>query len=134
MVWAWLAASVAVVVSLCWFASRKGGSHDAHDGDNSCDAPPAISCDTCAGDSVRCGRDCLLEASAKPIEYFDDEELDSFAGRPSSEYTDDETAMFAEVLYTMRPEEVERWCRSLTLRGIDLPDQLKDEVVMMIDR
>lgn len=32
----------------------------------------------------------------------------------------------------MRQDEVAAWCRSLNLRGIELPNQIKDEVVMMI--
>ena len=33
----------------------------------------------------------------------------------------------------MRQDEVQAWWRSLTLRGISLPDELKDEVIMLID-
>ena len=91
-----------------------------------------VSCDTCDGTNSKCEQECMMEAAVKPIEYFDDEELDTFAGRPSDSYNDDETGQFADVLYTMRPEEVAPWTRSLTLRGIHLPDQLKDEVLMII--
>ena len=73
-----------------------------------------------------------MEASTKPIEYFDDEELDAFKGTPSDTYTDEEVEEFANVLYTMRQDEVAAWCRSLNLRGIELPDQLKDEVFIML--
>lgn len=75
----------------------------------------------------------MLDAATKEIEYYDDEELDRFQGRPSDGYTDTEVEQFAEVLYTMRPEEVSGWNRSLLLRGINIPDQLKDELAMMID-
>ncbi len=92
-----------------------------------------VSCDTCDGTNSKCEQECMLEASVKPIEYFDDEELDVFAGRPSDGYDDDEADQFGEVLYTMRPEEVAPWLRSLNLRGINLPDQLKDEVVLLIE-
>lgn len=90
-------------------------------------------CATCDGTpTTKCEQDCMMEASTKPIEYFDDEELDSFIGRPADSYTDDETEQFSDVLYTMRQDEVAAWCRSLNLRGIQLPNQIKDEVVMMI--
>ena len=36
------------------------------------------------------------------------------------------------MLYTMRSEEVAGWVRSLALRGVELPDGLKDEVVMIV--
>lgn len=74
----------------------------------------------------------MLEAATKPIEYFDDEELDAFKGRPSNLYTDEEVEQFAEVLESLRPEEVAAWGRSLHLRGIELPDILKDEYVAMV--
>ena len=32
----------------------------------------------------------------------------------------------------MRSEEVAGWVRSLALRGVELPDGLKDEVVMIV--
>ncbi len=88
-----------------------------------------VSCNTCNGDNSKCEQECMMEAATKEIEYYDDEELDLFRGRPSDEYTDEEVEQFADVLYTMKPEEVSGWNRSLILRGINLPDQLKDEVV-----
>lgn len=36
-------------------------------------------------------------------------------------------------MLTMKQDEVREWNRSLILRGINIPDQLKDEVVMMIE-
>lgn len=90
------------------------------------------SCASCNGFDPRCEQECMMEAATKPIEYFDDEELDEFKGRPSDKYSDDEVEMFREVLYTMKPEEVKEWCRSLTLRNVSLPDQIKDEVFMII--
>ena len=95
--------------------------------------PSSADCATCSGSDERCEQDCMMEAATKPIEYYDDEELDVFRGRPADRYTDNEAALFAEVLYTMRPDEVRGWTRSLTLRGIDLPNQLKDEVFLMTE-
>lgn len=90
-------------------------------------------CSTCDGTpATKCEQECMMEASTKPIEYFDDEELDAFKGRASDAYGDDEVEQFADVLYTMRQDEVAAWCRSLHLRGIELPDQLKDEVFALL--
>ncbi len=74
-----------------------------------------------------------MEASTKDIEYYDDEELDEFKGRPAESYTDEEVEIFSEVLYTLKPGEAKGWNRSLILRGINIPNQLKDELVMMIE-
>jgi hypothetical protein len=94
---------------------------------------PKSDCSTCTGSSDKCEQECMMEAATKEIEYYDDEELDAFRGRPSSEYTAEEAEQFGYVLSTMRDDEVAGWCRSLTLRGIELPDQIKDEVVMIVE-
>ena len=76
--------------------------------------------------------DSLLAAVSKKIEYYDDEELDQFIGKEANAYTDEETNQFRDVLYTMQDIDVAGWVRSLQLRGIELPDDLKDEVFLII--
>ena len=90
-------------------------------------------CASCTGTNEKCEQTCMMEAATRPIEYFDDEELDRFKGRPSDQFSDEEAEAFREVLYTMRQNEVRDWTRSLTLRGIELPDQVKDEAFMLIE-
>ncbi len=92
----------------------------------------ADSCATCNGENDKCEQECMMEAATKPIEYFDDEELDAFKGRSSDSYTDEEVEQFSYVMNTMPQEEIKDWCRSLHMRGIEIPDQLKDEVYMMM--
>lgn len=75
----------------------------------------------------------MMEAATKDIEYFDDEELDQYKGRPSDQYTDQETNIFAEVLETLQPQEIKSWGRSLVLRGINMPDGIKDEYATLIN-
>ena len=94
---------------------------------------PASQCGTCDGNNSKCEQECMMEAAVRPVEYFDDEELDKYKGRPSDAYTDEEADEFAEVMYTMRPEEVRDWNRSLILRGVSVPDQIKDELIAMMD-
>ena len=86
----------------------------------------------CCGQHETCERDSLLAAVSKQIEYYDDEELDQFIGRAGDAYTEEEADMFRDVLYTTLDVEVAGWVRSLQLRGIELPDDLKDEVFLII--
>ena len=86
----------------------------------------------CCGQHEVCERDSLLAAVSKKIEYYDDEELDQFIGREGNMYTEEETEQFRDVLYTTKDDEVAGWIRSLQLRGIELPDNLKDEVFLII--
>ena len=74
----------------------------------------------------------MMEAAVRDIEYFDDEELDAFRGRAADDYTDDEAEQFREVLYSMRQNEVAGWNRSLILREINVPNQIRDELIMLI--
>ena len=83
----------------------------------------------CCGLHEVCEKESLR--SAQDIEYYEDEELDRFRGRTA--FSDEEIDEFREVLYTMRPDEVAGWLRSLELRQVPLPDELKDEVLLIIE-
>lgn len=87
----------------------------------------------CCGQHEVCEKESLLAALSKQIEYYNDEELDRFRGRASDTFSPDETEEFRDILYTMRSDEVAGWVRSLQLRGVEMPDGLKDEVVMIIN-
>lgn len=86
----------------------------------------------CCGQHEVCEKESLLAAVSKQIEYYNDEELDRFRGREGDEYNEPETEEFRDVLYTMRSEEVAGWVRSLQLRQINLPNDLKDEVFLIV--
>lgn len=88
--------------------------------------------DECCGQHATCERDSLLAAVSKEIIYYDDEELDAFKGRESDEYTDEESEAFANVFYELKEVEVAGWVRSLQLRGVEIPDQIKDEVLLIV--
>lgn len=86
----------------------------------------------CCGQHEVCEKESLLAAVSKKIEYYDDEELDRYIGTPPETYTPEQEEEFREVFYTMRDDEVAGWVRSLQLRGIALPDGVKDEVLLIV--
>lgn len=97
------------------------------------EAPPVVTVDSeCCGQHAVCEKESLLAAVSRQIEYYDDEELDRFKGRPADQYTADETDEFRDILYSMQEEDVAGWSRSLQLRGINLPDELKDELFLIV--
>ena len=97
------------------------------------EVPDIVEADVeCCGQHETCEKDSLLAAVSKGIEYYNDEELDRFRGRYSDEYTAEEVEEFREVMLTCKDDEVAGWCRSLQLRGIELPDDLKDELFLII--
>lgn len=88
--------------------------------------------ETKVADVECCGRHAFCEKKIIPAnvlnkpEYYDDEELDQYAGIASGDYTPEQIDQFREVLRTMKPTEVEGWRCSLHQRGINLPDAIKD--------
>ena len=86
----------------------------------------------CCGQHEVCERDSLLAAVSKKIEYYDDEELDRYIGVAPDAYTPEQEDEFRDVFYTMQDTDVAGWVRSLQLRGIALPDNIKDEVFLII--
>ena len=93
---------------------------------------PDAACRGCAAESEACYADKMLGEHALDIVYYDDEELDRYKGTPGGAYTAAQTEEFREVLTTMRPDEITDWLHSLQLRGIELPYDLKDEVIMLM--
>lgn len=97
------------------------------------EAPEVVDVDSeCCGQHQICEKESLLAAVSKQIEYYDDEELDRFRGRQSDQYEEEEIEEFRDILYSMKDDEVAGWSRSLQLRGVELPDELKDELFLIV--
>lgn len=86
----------------------------------------------CCGQHELCERDSLLAAVSKSVEYYDDEELDRFRGVSADAFDEAAVDEFREVLYTLQEIEVAGWLRSLQLRSINLPDDLKSEAFLIV--
>ena len=86
----------------------------------------------CCGQHETCERDSLLAAVSKEIEYYNDEELDRYQGVEADAYDEAAVEEFSDVLYTLQEVEVAGWLRSLQLRGINLPDAIKDEAFLIV--
>lgn len=87
---------------------------------------------------ICCGRHLVCEKSLSPepgekIVYYDDEELDRFAGREPDDYEPDEIDEIRDVMLTLLPEDVPGWVRSIQLRGINLPTPLRDELFLLLE-
>ena len=89
-------------------------------------APPA----DCCGAHAICEKG--LKKASPQIDYFDDEELDVYRQIAPEAYTDEQIEVFRDILYTLRPEEVEEWLISLEKREINLPLILRQEAIELI--
>lgn len=120
-------AAIVVVGALCLLYElycRRSGKASA---------PPAQDVpEVCCGQHAVCERDSLLAAVNSEIEYFDDEELDTYAGRDADSYTAEEADQFREVLLTLLPDDIAPWARSVQLRGITLPAEVREELLMIV--
>lgn len=85
----------------------------------------------CCGAHLVCEQDTLLQATDEVI-YYDDEELDVLADRDPSDYTEQEYEQIAYVLHTLMDSDIVGWCRSLQLRHIELPSDLRDEALIIV--
>lgn len=110
-----------VLVALFTYMTRRK-SKEAED----IVAPPA----ECCGAHAICEKG--LKKANPNIDYFDDEELDAYKQIPADAYTDDQIEAFREVMYTLRPEEVEDWLISLEKRELQLPEILRPEAFELL--
>jgi len=85
----------------------------------------------CCGQHAVCERDSLMNTKTK-ADYYDDEELDLFANREPADYTDEEISQFQNVLLTMKDYDVAGWLKSLQARGVQLPDVVREEALMIV--
>lgn len=116
-----------LIAALAEMLSKKGGKEEPV-------KPAGSACDTCLGVNDMCEAECLLREQVKPVEYYNDEELDRYRDHQAENYKDDEVEEFSEVLYTLKPAEVRGWLHSLESRHIALPAQLKDEAFALIEQ
>ena len=85
--------------------------------------------------AICCGLHAICEKTGQinePPVYYDDEELDRFAGRPADGYTDEETEEFRDVLLTLLPADAPGWSVSLGKRRINLPAELIPELELLL--
>lgn len=121
----WILISIVGVAALSWLVvvivkSKPQGE----------EVPIEIPDDCCGAHEV-CERDSLLSKTDEII-YFDDEELDQLKGKSLDSYTQADLQMLEHVFFTLREQDVAGWVRSLQLRDIKLPDELRDETLLVI--
>ena len=112
---------VVVVVVLYEIRERQRGASEHSDN----------RLDGCCGEHLVCERETLLQTNAE-IVYYDDEELDALADTDPQDYSEAQHAQLRDVFETLKEQDVPGWCRSLQLRRIALPDDIKDEALMIV--
>ncbi|MBR1717515.1 MAG: phospholipase [Paludibacteraceae bacterium] len=85
----------------------------------------------CCGEHLVCERETLLQTNAK-IEYYDDEELDALSGIAPDDYTEAQAEEVRTVFRSLREADIAGWCRSMQLRNISLPEDVREEALMIV--
>lgn len=85
----------------------------------------------CCGMHTVCEKTNLSPVTGE-IVYYDDEDLDRFKGREADQYTPEEIEEFRDVLLTLLPADVAGWSRSIQVREITLPTEIRDELLMIV--
>ena len=97
------------------------------------DAPAPQGCaDEACGLRPICPSEQILEGACKQeATYYDDEELDAFAGRGENDYSDDELEQWRDVLYTLQPADLLGWGQSIKHRGLVMPAAIRQEFLQL---
>ena len=79
-----------------------------------------------------CPSEQLLAGECKQeITYYEDEELDAFAGRNENEYTPEEEEQWRDVLYTLQPGDLLGWGQSIKHRRLVMPAAIREEFMQL---
>ena len=108
--------------------ATKFSSESKEDQTSNVEPPPA----DCCGAHEVCEKLSLTSVNPEDIIYFNDEELDQYRDKDPATYTADETQQFREVLITMHPHEVSEWLKSLRVRRIKLPLEVREEAINIL--
>jgi hypothetical protein len=85
----------------------------------------------CCGAHEVCDRESLLNSDDK-IEYFDDEELDFLADIQPEKLSDSQVKQLSDVFFTLKESDVAAWLRSLQMRRIQLPFELREQALLVV--
>lgn len=121
-------AALVLTGAILWLLDRKHRPERQEDTPESTEQPQ----EECCGMHITCEKDSLVAAMSAEIEYYDDEELDEYAGTGADDYSEEAIEQFRSVLLTLLPHDIAGWARSCTLRGINLPTPVRDELIMIV--
>ena len=113
---------------------RKAAETADETEENAATATPQGCTDEACGIRPICPSEQLLKGACRQGEgavYYNDEELDAFAGREHDDYTDDEIELWRDVLYTLQPADLLGWGQSIKHRGLVMPAAIHDEFLQL---
>lgn len=125
-------AALVVTGAVLYFFHRRDEARATADAPNAEPQAEAGENTECCGMHITCEKDSLLSSVSPEIEYYDDEELDRYAGTGADDYSDEAIEEFRGVLLTLLPHDIAGWARSIQLRGITLPSPVREELLLIV--
>lgn len=130
-----LGIAVLIVFEVRARQQQKNNTELLNNAEHSAEQTPNLSTqnadDGCCGEHLVCERETLLQTNAK-VEYYDDEELDTLIGIPAEDYTAEQYQMIRDVFDTLQSKDVPGWVRSIQLRNIQLPLDIREEALLIV--
>lgn len=121
------------LIDRLFYHKNEAENTDETDENASTGATPAQGCtDEACGIRSICPSEQILAGECRDeVIYYDDEELDSFAGRDAGGYTADEEEQWRDVLYTLQPADLLGWGQSIKHRGLVMPASIQAEFLQL---
>lgn len=122
--------------AIVWLIDRLFYRHHVDEDAQDNDAPQEKSRQGCTDESCGlrtiCPSEQILAGECRQdITYYDDEELDRFAGREADGYTPEEEEQWRDVLYTLQPADLLGWGQSIKHRGLEMPTAIRQEFLQL---
>ena len=83
--------------------------------------------EACGLRSICPSEQILAGECTQQVIYYEDEELDAFAGRQEGDYTPEEEEQWRDILYTLQPADLLPWGQSIKHRGLVMPAAVREE-------
>ncbi len=123
--------------AIVWLIDRLFYAHKNQESVATSDAadeqPVSQGCadEACGIRSICPSEQILAGACKQEPTYYDDEELDRFAGRGEDDYSADEVEQWRDILYTLLPGDLLGWGQSIKHRGLTMPAAIRDEFLQL---
>ncbi|MEI7504467.1 MAG: hypothetical protein WCJ61_14400 [Paludibacter sp.] len=85
----------------------------------------------CCGAHAICQHDTLLNSSNK-ITYYDDDKLDDLADTSPVNFSNEQLKLLLDVFLSINDNDMAGWLRSLQIRNIQLPVELREQALMIV--
>lgn len=121
------------LIDRLFYHTDKAENLDETEENDASDATPAQGCadEACGIRSICPSEQILVSQCKREVIYYDDEELDSFAGRDADGYTAEEEEQWRDVLYTLQPGDLLGWGQSIKHRGLIMPASIQAEFLQL---